>query len=152
MTIDIRGVAPLLTVFDMPTSLRFYREVLGFELVSHSGRGENSGWCLLRLNRVDIMLNTAYDDGARPESFDPARIAAHRDTALYFGCEDLDGAYQYLRSKGVNAKEPIVAPYGMKQLYVTDPDGYCLCLQWPATERMENQWKEWYGAAPTSVT
>ena len=26
---DIHGVAPLLQVFDMPTSIRFYRDVLG---------------------------------------------------------------------------------------------------------------------------
>jgi glyoxylase I family protein len=29
-------------------------------------------------------------------------------------------------------KPPKVAPYGMKQLYVKDPDGYVLCFQWPA--------------------
>lgn len=139
MVIDIRGLAPLLSVFDMPTSLRFYRDVLGFELVSDSGQGENSGWCLLRLNGVEVMLNTAYDHDERPEAPDPARVAAHIDTALYFGCEDLDGAYQYLRSKGAKAKEPRVAPYGMKQLYVTDPDGYNLCFQWPATKPMQDQ-------------
>jgi hypothetical protein len=33
-----------------------------------------------------------------------------------------------------NVKEPKVAPYGMKQLYVRDPDGYNLCFQWPATQ------------------
>jgi len=27
---DIHGIAPLLQVFDMPTSLHFYRDVLGF--------------------------------------------------------------------------------------------------------------------------
>ncbi|MFZ0731277.1 MAG: VOC family protein [Candidatus Sulfotelmatobacter sp.] len=27
---DIHGVAPLLQVYDMPTSIRFYRNVLGF--------------------------------------------------------------------------------------------------------------------------
>jgi hypothetical protein len=27
---DIHGVAPLLQVFDMPTSLRLYRDLLGF--------------------------------------------------------------------------------------------------------------------------
>jgi catechol 2,3-dioxygenase-like lactoylglutathione lyase family enzyme len=36
MTPDIRGVAPLLQVFDMPTSVRFYRDKLGFEVVSTS--------------------------------------------------------------------------------------------------------------------
>lgn len=73
MAIDIRGLAPLLSVFDMPTSLRFYREVLGLELISDSGQGENSGWCLLRLNGVEIMLNTAYDDDERPRY--PIRFA-----------------------------------------------------------------------------
>jgi hypothetical protein len=33
---------------------------------------------------------------------------------------------------GVDVKEPVIAPYGMKQLYLTDPDGYALCFQWKA--------------------
>jgi hypothetical protein len=31
-----------------------------------------------------------------------------------------------------DVKEPKVAPYGMKQLHLTDPDGYLLCFQWRA--------------------
>jgi hypothetical protein len=31
---------------------------------------------------------------------------------------------------GITTKKPKVAPYGMKQLYLTDPDGYLLCFQW----------------------
>jgi uncharacterized glyoxalase superfamily protein PhnB len=49
-------------------------------------------------------------------------------------CPDLDGAYAHLLAEGVPAEPPKVAPYGMKQLYVTDPDGYVLCFQWPASE------------------
>jgi hypothetical protein len=30
-------------------------------------------------------------------------------------------------------KEPVVQRYGMKQLYVRDPDGYSLCFQWKAS-------------------
>jgi len=79
------------------------------------------------------MLNTAYEDEARPPAPDSARNAAHDDTAIYFGCPDVDAAYAYLRSRGMNVNEPKVAPYGMKQMYVHDPDGYSLCFQWPAT-------------------
>ena len=32
MGIEIRGMAPLFQVFDMPTSVAFYRDVLGFEV------------------------------------------------------------------------------------------------------------------------
>ena len=34
MTIDVRGVCTLVLVFDMPTSLKFYRDVLGFEVIA----------------------------------------------------------------------------------------------------------------------
>ena len=38
MALDIHGIAPLLQVFDMPVAVRFYRDVLGFELVQTSGK------------------------------------------------------------------------------------------------------------------
>ena len=131
MGIDIRGMAPLLQVFDIPASIAFYRDALGFEVVTTSKpMGEHFDWALLRLNDVEQMLNTAYEEDARPPAPDPARTAAHDDTCLYFGCPDGDAAYAFLRARGVAAKEPKVAPYGMKQLYVSDPDGYSLCFQW----------------------
>lgn len=58
-------------------------------------------------------------------------VSAHDDTCLYFACTDVDAAYQHLRANGLDVKEPKVAPYGMKQLYVSDRDGYALCFQWP---------------------
>ena len=61
------------------------------------------------------------------------------DTILFFGCEDLDAAYRHLRTYGLPVKKPKIAPYGMKQLYVTDPDGYGLCFQWPATQQTYDQ-------------
>ena len=36
MAINVRGLTPLLQVYDMPTSMRFYRDVLGFEVVHTS--------------------------------------------------------------------------------------------------------------------
>ena len=76
------------------------------------------------------MLNTAYEMAVRPPHPDRARVVAHGDTAFFFGCRDLDAAYAQLRAKGIPAEPPSVAPYGMKQLHFTDPDGYGICLQW----------------------
>jgi glyoxylase I family protein len=132
MTLDIRGVAPLLQVFDMPTSIHFYRDILGFEVVNTSGPGEDVGWALLRLNGVELMLNTAYESDERPPVPDANRVSAHADTGLYFGCPDVEQAYVQLRIKGLAVEEPVIRTYGMKQLNVTDPDGYNLCFQWPA--------------------
>jgi len=131
MAIDIRGMCPLLQVFDMPTSIDFYCNKLGFEVVSTDGKPvPNNDWIWLRLKDVDLMLNPAYEAPQRPPNPVPTRVAAHGDTVLFFGCPDVDAAYCYLSEKGVKARAPKVAPYGMKQMYLTDPDGYELCFQW----------------------
>jgi glyoxylase I family protein len=134
--IDVRDMAPLLQVFDMPTSIRFYCDILGFRIVTSSdGKpAPEFDWVMLSLNDVGLMLNTAYERPNRPPKPQPARIAAHRDTTLYFGSPDVDAVYDHLRAKGVNVDAPKVAWYGMKQLYITDPDGYLLCFQWRAEQ------------------
>jgi glyoxylase I family protein len=135
MAPDLRGVSPLLQVYDMPTSVRFYRDQLGFEIVNHSPvLGEDSfHWVLLRLGGAELMLNTAYESNTeRPSESDVSRTAAHADTVLYLACPDVDAAYEELRGKGVSVGRPAVAWYGMKQMDVRDPDGYLLCFQWPA--------------------
>ena len=128
--------APLIQVFDMPTSLHFYRDRLGFELVADSGEvdtpeGRFFHWCLLRLGGANLMLNTAYDEGERPAKPDPARQMGHADTALFFGCPDVDAAREHVREQGITAEPPETTHYGMKQLHFTDPDGYGICFQCP---------------------
>ena len=131
MGIAARGVCPLLEVFDMPTAIRFYRDVLGFEVVGAAPPGDDCDWALLRLDEAELMLNTAYEAAERPPAPDPARVAVHADTTLFFGCPDVDAAYAQLRERGVDVRPPVVRDYGMKQLSLSDPDGYGLCFQWP---------------------
>lgn len=131
MAIKVSGMAPLISVFDMPTSLAFYRDLLGFEVLHTSGQGDNSGWVMLRAGNATLMLNTAYDDDERPARPDLQHNAVHQDTCLYFGTPDPDAVYEYLLSKDINLKPPEIAYYGMKQLYVCDPDGYNICFQCP---------------------
>ncbi len=130
MTLEMRWIYPLLQVFDMPTSLRFYRDILGFSIVQRSGDGDSVDWVWLRHGEVNLMLNTAYERAERPPFADSGRVAAHGDTLLYLGCENVDAAYERLLAQGVNVKPPTIAPYGMRELRATDPDGYELCFQW----------------------
>ncbi|MGA2743777.1 MAG: VOC family protein [Candidatus Sulfotelmatobacter sp.] len=148
---NIHGICPLVQVFDMPTAIRFYRDILGFTVHATSQPGDDCNWAWLKLNGGELMLNTAYEADQRPAAPDAARVAAHDDTCLFFGCEDLDAAYQHLRVNGVNSKEPKVAPYGMKQLWFHDPDGYGLCFQWPATQQTHDRWVADYGIEPKAI-
>ncbi|HMH68860.1 MAG TPA: VOC family protein [Pinirhizobacter sp.] len=123
-------------VFDMPTSLAFYRDKLGFDVVSASPvvetpEGTFSHWMWLRSGSVDLMLNTAYDAGERPGTPDAFRMATHGDTCLYIGCPDLDGAYATFTRAGLKIDPPAMASYGIRQLSLRDPDNFDLVFQAP---------------------
>jgi catechol 2,3-dioxygenase-like lactoylglutathione lyase family enzyme len=132
ITKQIQGLAPLLQVFDMPVAIGFYRDVLGFDVVQASGEGDDVDWVLLKLNSIELMLNTAYEKPDRPPEPDELRITAHTDTSLYFGHPDIDKLYNFLLSKGMHLKKPQITGYGWKAIYLLDPDGYLLCFHWPA--------------------
>jgi catechol 2,3-dioxygenase-like lactoylglutathione lyase family enzyme len=126
----INGPTTLLSVFNMGESIRFYRDVLGFEVVSWSNADEHdSGWAMLKLEGTLLMFNTLHDPAEQPPKRDPSWAKKNGDVCLYFGCLDADAVYAYLQSKGWPAKPPSTAPYGMRQLYAHDPDGYAICFQ-----------------------
>jgi glyoxylase I family protein len=116
---------PLLQVYDMQTSLNFYRDVLGFEIVQET---DHQWWAMIRLGNATLMLNTAYEDSARPPAPDPERVLGHQDVSLYFDFDDLDALYAHLKSNGCDVRPPADTTYGLRQLNVRDPDGYELCF------------------------
>ncbi len=131
MAIAVKGMAPLLQVFDMPAALAFYRDILGFEVLQSNAPGEDCDWAMLKLGEEVLMLNTAYEKEFRPPAPDPRRSAAHMDTTIYFSCPDVESAYQHLVAEGVTVEPPSITGYGFKAMYVKDPDGFVLCFQWP---------------------
>ncbi len=126
-------MCPLLQVFDMAASLKFYCHVLGFRIhaADENTVAPDRNWVwLVRGEDIHLMLNTAYEVGQRPPIPDPRRIEAHDDICLYLGAPHVDAVYAYLQEKGIKLEQPRIAPYGMKQLYLHDPDGYGICFQW----------------------
>ena len=61
MTLRIGSFATLLQVFDMPASLAFYRDVLGFEVASDVPPDDRCDWVMLKMRESELMLNTAYE-------------------------------------------------------------------------------------------
>jgi len=141
--LEIRGSTTLLQVYDMTTALDFYCRILEFETVTLAGPPDDIGFAFLRRGEIELMLNTIYEMSDRPPSHDRAREAGHGDTCLYFACPDVDAAYRYLQSHGLEVREPTEAPYGMKQLYLRDPDGYGICFQWPVKSAAASESDRW---------
>jgi catechol 2,3-dioxygenase-like lactoylglutathione lyase family enzyme len=124
MTATLRQVWPLFAVRDVERSLAFYRDALGFEL---AGRAEDDGgtfWCRLARDGASIMLQRADRDDGPPETWG-------RGVAIYFVCDDANGLYEEFSGRGLALGKPVVADYGMKQIFVPDPDGYTICFESP---------------------
>ena len=77
MQISFQGATPLFMVFDVPTAVAFYRDLLGFEVVSTSRsfdqQPDHYGWAMLRRDTVTLMVNNMYENNVRPSSPDAAR-------------------------------------------------------------------------------
>jgi len=125
---ELGPCVPLLQVFDLPSSLAFYCDVLGFQVVQ---RTDNEWWAMLKLGEAMLMLNTTYEEGERPLSPDPARVRGHADVSLYFEYLDLDTLYSHLRAHGWQVTPPAHTSYGLRQMNVRDPDGYEICFTAP---------------------
>lgn len=143
--IQVSGLAPSILVYDMRTSFDFYCGILGFRLMAGSD-ADNPGWALLRLGNAELMMEPIYPRSKRPTVPDALRTQYHGDTVFYFGCANIDEAYEHLQQNCIKVDPPRVESYGMKQLYVTDPDGYKLCFQYPHSDEMFEAWKNWYGS------
>ena len=131
MSFSPLGLTPLIGVFDMPASLAFYRDRLGFTVVFASPEvdtkeGRFSHYMRLRLGAAEIMLNTQYDSNERPAE-PPERTS--RDTVFYIHCADVELAYQEVTGRGLKTERPKMAPYGLMLFSVEDPDGYTIVFQ-----------------------
>jgi len=83
MAIEIRGWRRCCKCLTWRHRSRFTGICWGFEGESTSKpRGEHFDRALFKLNGVGLMLNTAYQEDARPPAPDPARFAAHEDTGI----------------------------------------------------------------------
>lgn len=130
MPLTLNGLIPMFEVFDLPKSVAFYRDVLGFEMVS----GDESFWCMLKSGVTTIMLNTAYEADERPPAPDAARVRGHGDASLYLSTPDPAAVYAQLSAKGWPATEPAVTGYGMREVKTKDPDGFPLSFICPVVE------------------
>jgi glyoxylase I family protein len=132
--IEIRDGCTLMSVWDMPTAVRFYRDLLGFEITQRSPTyavedGEELfHWCMMRGGDAWLMLNTEYDEGERPAER-PQQEEPRFGTWFFYDCPDIDGAYESLKAAGVACEAPKIAPYGFRVISFRDPDGHGITLQ-----------------------
>jgi catechol 2,3-dioxygenase-like lactoylglutathione lyase family enzyme len=96
-------------VANMAKSVRFYRDVLGLEIIYG---GEGGCFSSLRIENAPYpILNL--------EQGDPVT----RWGRLIFHVEDVDACWAYLRGEGFHPESPRDASWGERYFHMPDPDG-----------------------------
>ena len=115
-------VVPLLWVKDIEKSIRFYEEI-GFKISETWKLQERIQWCRVEFQGAALMLQQTTD----LESQHP--IGQDNGIQLYFITDDVDVVYHQMRARGIDVSAPKIEFYGMKQIFLTDPDGRTLCFE-----------------------
>ena len=108
--------AVTLRVANMEASVRFYKDVLGLEIVYG---GERSHFTSLRTKDGDTILNLEHGN---------ASIQWGR---LIFHVSDVDHFWEYLMEKGFHPDNPHDASWGERYFHMLDPDGHELSFARP---------------------
>jgi catechol 2,3-dioxygenase-like lactoylglutathione lyase family enzyme len=120
------GIRPMLEVADVQEAASFYADRLGFEVVGHIEEpGGEWPWASVRRDGVGLMFTERHfhDDG--PDEAHPEHPLL--TGSLYLNVDDVDAVAEELRGRGVVLDfGPTDQPHGMREIGVTDPNGYFL--------------------------
>lgn len=112
-----------LFVDDMPTMVRFYRDVLGFEITE----GENATNVYLIKNGTLFMLYERKNfEKMTNRKYEYIKgFNGHFEIALYVDTfEEVDVEYKEAIEKGARSVlEPTTEPWGQRTCYIADPAG-----------------------------
>jgi len=118
----------MLAVTDLPRTIRFYVEKLGFNC--NSLHGDPPVWCELDRDGVAIMFHAPPRDHVERD----VPKSAREYQVFYVNVTDAPALHQEFASRGVSVSPIRVAFYGMKEFEVRDPDGIWLWFGQPTVE------------------
>jgi catechol 2,3-dioxygenase-like lactoylglutathione lyase family enzyme len=114
-------VVPVLLADDLASTLHFYVNTLGFEVVGQHQHASRIDWHFLRRGNAEIML---AESGESPSQIDV--VDRDKRSAFYFFAEDLAALRNELVAKSARVSPIRVTPDGIGEFELLDPDGHVL--------------------------
>ena len=124
-TAEIGGIAPLLVVKNVPTTLAFYRDSLGFEITFQGPTEDDIFFGIVQRGRAMIMMKAIGVDPIPNYTRDIKQGHAPWDAYLYV--PDPDALAEEFKSRGVKLFRPLSNNSdNLRGFEVQDPNGYVL--------------------------
>ena len=113
---NLLRTVPFLLISDMPRSLAYYVNGLGFAIQQKWEPDGQIRWVWLAHGGAALMLQQFKQ---------PPKPPLGSGVSIYFICDDALAVYHEIRARSIEASEPQVGN-SMWEFSVTDPDGYRL--------------------------
>jgi catechol 2,3-dioxygenase-like lactoylglutathione lyase family enzyme len=103
-------LSPILPVADMATTIRFYIEILGFDVVM-----ESESYSILRRASVSLHLTKAHEG---------VLDAARGHVSIYLEVDDIEALWSHVSQFKARYKtrDLFDRAYGMREFHIADPD------------------------------
>jgi catechol 2,3-dioxygenase-like lactoylglutathione lyase family enzyme len=122
---EISGIAPFFIVRNVPTSLAFYRDRLGFEIIFEGPAPDDIFFGIVRRGGAMIMLKDVGVEPVPNYTRDIKKGIARWDA--YVDVPDPDALAAEFASRNVEFSEPLKDTHdGLRGFELKDADGYVL--------------------------
>jgi lactoylglutathione lyase len=126
---QLQKITPALVVEDIKATIRFYEEMLGFELVLTVPSSENIDWALMKCGDVEIMFHAKVGHAVKKNH--------DRDGSLTFHLEGegVRELYESVKNKARIIRHLYPTFYGMIEFSMLDCNGCMLVF----SEKIEKE-------------
>lgn len=129
---EIGGISPLFIVRDVPASLSFYRDRLGFEVTFQGPEPNDIFFGIVQRGRAMIMFKDVGVEPVPNYTRDAEKGIARWDAYVYV--PDPDALAAEFASRDVELSEPLKDTHdGLRGFELKDADGYVLFFGRPQT-------------------
>lgn len=122
--VNFKTLTPNLIVEEMDTTIGFYRDVLGFEVLMTAPEKAPFDWAMMKKGNVSIMFQTRQSLGDEMPALKEMRVGG--SFTLYIDVDNLEGLYEAVKKKATVEKTLYDTFYGTREFVIRDCNGYVM--------------------------